>query len=350
VLRPRPAPRRPAASCPNRPRSPGAPPGARPAAGRRRLPGGRGRPPVRNGAESHPRPADPVPGGRPRGPRRRTAERPAAEAGRRGAGVPRRGAGGQPPGGRAAGHGVEHPRPARGAGGEPGHPALRHDRAPGHAAPRLPLPPTRHDLRHRQDQEAVAAAEEVLAWLRKKRRRPRRAPARLPGRVRGPQPPPAGEGLAAAGAPVGGAGGGGGRQVRRLRSPGLRIGQRALADGRQQGWGGLRRLPGPPGRGAPQRAAGRGPGQRRLPQGPARQGLADGPPRPDPPVVAARVYARAEPDRAGLAAPQGHAELPPQGGPTSTPSMRRRPNSSRGSRLASTSPTQAASPWSTTSV
>jgi transposase len=26
----------------------------------------------------------------------------------------------------------------------------------------------RHDLRHRQDQEAVAAAEEVLAWLRKK--------------------------------------------------------------------------------------------------------------------------------------------------------------------------------------
>jgi hypothetical protein len=26
----------------------------------------------------------------------------------------------------------------------------------------------RHDLRHRQDQEAVAAATEVLAWLRKK--------------------------------------------------------------------------------------------------------------------------------------------------------------------------------------
>ncbi len=31
----------------------------------------------------------------------------------------------------------------------------------------------RHDLRHRQDQEAVAAAEEVLAWRRKKPRHPR---------------------------------------------------------------------------------------------------------------------------------------------------------------------------------
>ncbi len=60
----------------------------------------------------------------------------------------------------------------------------------------------RHDLRHRQDQEAVAAAEEVLAWRRKKRWRPRRTPPRLLGRVRGPPPPPPGEGVAAAGCPL----------------------------------------------------------------------------------------------------------------------------------------------------
>ncbi len=149
----------------------------------------------------------------------------------------------------------------------------------------------RHDLRHRQDQEAVAAAEEVLAWRRKKRWRPRRTPPRLLGRVRGPPSPPPGEGVAAAGVPAEGAGRRGGRQVRRLRGARLRHRPARLPDRGAQGRRRLRRLPRPPGRGVPRRAAGRGPGQRRLPQGAARQGLVDGPAGPGPPAVAARLRA-----------------------------------------------------------
>ncbi len=96
---------------------------------------------VRDGAEPHPRLAGPVSGGRPPGPRRRAALRSPAQAERRGAGVPRGGAGGEPPGVRAAGHGLEHPRPARGAGGTPGCPGLHRDRAPSGAALGLPVPP-----------------------------------------------------------------------------------------------------------------------------------------------------------------------------------------------------------------
>jgi transposase len=56
----------------------------------------------------------------------------------------------------------------------------------------------RHDLTHRQDAEAVAAAEEVLAWLRKKAVTPRRIAAGLPRRVRGSPSSPLGKSLATA--------------------------------------------------------------------------------------------------------------------------------------------------------
>ncbi len=138
---PRPVRRRSPGPDPDRPRPAGASAGARPAAGRRGADRGRGRAPVRDGAEPHPRLAGPVSGGRPPGPRRRAALRSPAQAERRGAGVPRGGAGGEPPGVRAAGHGLEHPRPARGAGGTPGCPGLHRDRAPSGAALGLPVPP-----------------------------------------------------------------------------------------------------------------------------------------------------------------------------------------------------------------
>ena len=80
----------------------------------------------------------------------------------------RGGAGSQSPDLRAAGHDLEHPRPARRARPPSGHaglPTTVH-RAVQRLGYRYRRP--RHDLPHRQDQEAVAAATEVLTWLRKK--------------------------------------------------------------------------------------------------------------------------------------------------------------------------------------
>ncbi len=118
VLRwPPPSPRAPTISGadPDRPRPAGASAGARPAAGRRGADRGRGRAPVRDGAEPHP--ALGGPGFGAAAARASTTRAPVARPSlkRRGAGVPRGGAGGEPPGAWAAGHGLEHPRPARGA-------------------------------------------------------------------------------------------------------------------------------------------------------------------------------------------------------------------------------------------
>jgi transposase len=65
----------------------------------------------------------------------------------------------------------------------------------------------RHDLSHRQDAEAVAAAKRVLDWLQKKPTCSRttrccRTPSGLCGRVRGPHASLSGTGLATQGAPL----------------------------------------------------------------------------------------------------------------------------------------------------
>src|SRR5215204_1420165 len=168
----------------------------------------------------------------------------------------------------------------------------------------------RHDLRHRQDLEAVAAAEQVLAWLRKKHWRPQRTPSGLPRRMRDPWSSPPGKNVATARVSSEDPSGRGGSQVRCLRGAGLCLRANRVAAQPAQGWAGLRGLPRSPCVHARRWSHDCRAGQCRLPQGSARQGLVDDASGSRATVVAASLCSAVEPDGARLGLRQGQAQLP----------------------------------------